>query len=271
MKKLKYIYIFLSFLAICLSSCKQNYTSCHIYQYLDNDSKNQKLVLKQTFNSQKKVINMISDGYKETPYIENPKGIFTFSYDDTTLVMTTFISHDIINNSLTVNSYNQQNQLTKSIYFEYQDPQKNGVDSIIEGTWNKKNTSEYFYDEKGNKIEYINQNNKYIWTYDSLNRIIECTFYDDERLVLTRKNSYFENGYIENTIWHNNPHIDDDTRIYHFDKKGRMVKEIEKNNKQELVSTITYSYHSEGRRSRKIYSDKDNNPVITHIYKYYNK
>lgn len=288
MRNTKFILVILLLIIAYLPSYGQRVICCDVYQYLNNDSINPKLVLQQIFNEHGKILTETYKDFQEDTYTHMTDGKYSYLYNDTILVMRRFESN-ITDDSKTIYFYDKHKRLKRREHFSFQKRLKKGVDKGLgclggciiteddyekERIWIQTSITDYTYDKRGNKILadatklHYAAENKYIWAYDSENRISEHSVYVDNKLFYTEKFSYFKNGHKITNIGRDSSPIPDKTRTYYLNKDGKTIKEIIETTAGELIGTITYSYGSDRRIFRRVYYNSEGNPTVTHIYKY---
>ena len=285
---------------ITLTCVGQNYTKCKVFQYAGNDSVNKILVSEKTYNTKGQITSYYYRGYQESSSISNSDSKYFNFYQDTLLVLSTSIDENK-DSSKTIYYYNTSGQKTKEEHFDYKRRLKKDSDKgfgrpggcIVTDndyeknkTWEKTSEINFKYDSNGNKILYdatklhFTSQNKYTWTYDEQNRVVEHNSFDDTRLIWTERFDYFDGGYKFTRTWYDydgNPqHLKEKnyeywpqyTFRYKFNNKGLVIEEKVTTEKGELTSSETTMYNSSGKIIRSTKFNSKGQPDITHIYVY---
>lgn len=286
--------------AITLTSVGQNYTKCKVFQYAGIDSLNKKIVSEESYDAKGLLTSYYYKGYQESSSVSNSDSKYFNFYHDTLLVLSTSIDEDK-DSSKTIYYYNASGQKTKEEHFDYKRRLKKDSDKGLgqpggcivtdkdyekNKTWEKTSEINFKYDSNGNIILYdatklhFTSQNKYTWTYDGQNRVVEYSSYDNTKLIWTERFEYFNGGYKFTRTWYDydgSPkHLNDKdyeywpqyTFTYKLNDKGQVVEEKVTTEKGELTSSETTTYNSSSKIIRRTNFDSKGQPDITHIYLY---
>lgn len=285
---------------ITLTCVGQNYTKRKVFQYSGNDSLNKKLVSEETYNSKGQITSYYYKGYQKSSSISNSDSKYFNFYKDSLLVLSTSIDEDK-DSSKTIYFYNASRQKIKEEHFDYKRRLKKDSDKgfgrpggcIVtdkdcekDKTWEKTSEIKFKYDSNGNKILYdatklhFTSQNKYTWTYDEQNRVVEHSSYDDTKLIWTEQFEYFRDGYKFTRTWYDYDGTPKQLKAksweywpqyiftYKLNSNGQVIEEKVMTEKGELTSSETTLYNSSGKIIKNTQFDSQGQPDITHIYLY---
>jgi hypothetical protein len=273
-------------LLFALSSIGQAFKQCNVYQFPGTDSLKKQVVLKETFNNFGKILSEVYSNYKEDDATGTDDAKYFYFYTDTLLTKRTCLQTKEGDSTKALYYYNDKRQLIKQETFEFKRRIKNdlppGKDILFDSDFEKKRTWEqtsainFTYDDKGREIEFYapeihwDDQNRYIWKYDSIGRVIQHISYQDKREIWVEHYTYSDGGYEIYFSWSDN--YATHKEIYKLDSKGRVTEKIWKgrvkeNGGEEIERTVT-QYSSDGYILRTIVYNNDAKPEITHIYVY---
>ena len=271
----------------------QQFYNCDIYQYKGTDSLNKFVSLKKIFNSSGQIIMETYKNYRRSASEGHQNRTYCYFYNDTLLVRRTSID-DKGDSTKILYYYNSNNKLITQEYYTFERRMKKNVtwdllsddDFEKERTWLKTSSIEYTYDEEGRKILYdatrlhYSSQNRYIWIYDSLGRVIKHYSFDNNCPTWLEKFTYFNDGYSFTRTWYDdkeNPkHLNEKgeywplyTFTHKLNEKGQVIERQVTNEKREKGGKEITSYNTNGDIEKFTSYNNNEEPEITHIYIYY--
>lgn len=269
MKRFILLSLFLCLQVICFA---QNQTRCRIYQFEGVDSLNRKLVSEEIYNAKGQKVFCSFDGYQIAggTFMVNVRNYFY--YKDTILVLSTSQFKEEYNDDSTKTKYiyNRKKQLVKEIEYDYEKEKKwrRTISDVI-----------YKYNDKGDRISKEKKYHfidRYEMDYDEKHRVVEERQYQKNMILMQTINEYNDNGYKETII---NYDYDKEKQvkqlwsisIFKFNSQRNLIEELRYNKDGILSYTRIFEYNKEGKISKKIYSHTDNGLILTHVYVYSNE
>lgn len=281
-------------------SCQEKSFNYKILQYEGIDSLNAKVVKEVRFNSDSLVIYEEYRGYKTDQANGTSDVNITRLYRDTLLVKEIKFYPEIplrCDSSTIDYYYNDRNLLIRRVAYNFERVLKKGLpikdvltqdDFEKERQWKMSSETFYSYDSIDRKIEYNapkkhwSSQNKYLWSYDSQNRVKEEMSFDDDRLIWTKNYEYQDDSYKYTMTWYDyqgNPeHLKDKSKSreftpqkiyeYKLNSKGQELEEYVTAENGKFISKLTTEYDDQNRISKTTKYLEQSKPIMTHIYIY---
>lgn len=278
MKKLIFLIIISTFLTSCHN--KKNELNFEVFQFQDKDSTKGHFSKSVKFNENGQIIFEKLNDYFDNGIFRTSDEEINYYYRDKLLIqiLAKFLNSYHQDSSRTEYFYNEKNLLMKKINFLKVRLRKNDgyegclVDSSSfekEPKWILDYTEIYKYDKKDRLIEkYIPEHfkgqNRFEYEYDTLNRIIKETSYNEQNLVQEKKYEYKIDGYnlVSKGGWTGNEQFsfikNENGKILQELKKWEGVQQYRIEKKYDIKNRIIIE---------KFYNEKDE-LELTHIYKY---
>lgn len=281
-------------------SCQEKSFDYKILQYEGTDSLNTIIVKEVKFNADSLVTYEKYSGYK-SDYANSTADVnITMIYNDKLLIKTLKYypkkSERVYGDSSKIKFYyNDKNLLERRVSYDHKRLIKSGLslnDNLSSENFEKEyqwqlNSETFFsYDSLGRKIEYNapekhwSNQNRFVWSYDNRNRILEEQSFNKNQLIWTKKYEYNNNAYTYILTWYDyegNPthlkdksweYISQNTYEFKLNKDGLEIEELVMNEKGEFIREKTTEYNDKNQILKTIMYLEPKVPSITHIYIY---
>ena len=293
-----FAFILLSTLFI---ACQKKSFDYKILQYEGIDSLNTKVVKEVMFNEDSLIILEKYRGFKTDDW-NSTSDVNIIKIYNNKLLAKTFRHYPQSTNSINgiccdssraEFHYNEKNQLIKRVSLDYKYKLKQELEfnkkinsDDIERKWLLSSETFFSYDSLGRKIEYNapqkhwSSQNRFIWSYDEKDRVLEEQSFDKDRLIWTKKYNYKDDSYKYVLTWYDyegNPkHLKEKPgeyspqKIYEFklNKVGQEIEVLFTTDKGIFVNKKITEYDDQNRISKTIMYSEPNEPNMTHIYIY---